>query len=70
MPSDMDTVVEAMLQQVQARLQTPVTDADELDRLKKGLAGVAERTQVLSDFKLTNAEEPYSVFSACRSEDV
>lgn len=67
---DRDSTVEAMLQLVQARLKTPISDEDELERLRRGLSGVAERTQVLSDFKLTNAEEPYSVFSVCRSEDI
>lgn len=62
-------VVDAMLQLVQARLATPVTDKDELDRLRKGLEGVAERTEILSNYKLTNAHEPYSVFQVCRAEE-
>lgn len=62
-------VVDAMLQQVQARLATPVTENDELEALRKGLEGVAERTGTLSDYKLTNAQEPYSVFRVCRMED-
>jgi hypothetical protein len=68
--SDTDAVVEAMLQIVQQRLDTPISSEEELERLKKGLAGVAERARTLSSFKLTNAEEPYSVFSVCRAEDL
>jgi hypothetical protein len=68
--TDIEQTVEAMLQIVQQRLDTPVTDTDELERLKKGLAGVADRTRILSDFKLPNADEPFSVFSAFRAEDL
>lgn len=68
--SDMEVTVEAMLQIVQQRLDTPLTDEDELERLRKGLAGVAERTRTLSNVKLPNAEEPYSVFQVCRAEDL
>jgi hypothetical protein len=60
--------VDAMLQQVQARLDTPITDEEELKRLRKGLEGVAERSQTLSDYKLTNADEPFSVFRVHRPE--
>lgn len=64
------TVVDAMLQQVQARLASPITDSEELERLRKGLEGVADRTATLSDYKLTNADEPFSVFRVCRAEDL
>lgn len=67
--AEIDPTVEAMLQQVQARLAHPVSDPGELDRLTRNLAGVAERTQTLSAFTLPNSDEPYSVFSVCRPED-
>ena len=63
-----DQTIDAMLQQVQARLDTPITDKDELERLRKGLEGVAGRGQTLSDYKLTNADEPFSVFRVHRPE--
>ena len=69
MEDQQETVVDAMLQLVQARLDTPVTDEEEMQRLRKGLEGVAQRTATLSDYKLTNAQEPYSVFQVCRAED-
>ena len=69
MADQQETVVEAMLQQVQARLAAPVTDDEELERLRKGLEGVTQRTATLSDYKLSNAQEPYSVFRVCRAED-
>lgn len=69
MADQQETVVDAMLQLVQARLDTPVTDEEEMERLRKGLEGVAQRTATLSDYKLANAQEPYSVFQVCRAED-
>lgn len=67
--SEQDPTVEAMLQQVQCRLATPVTDPEELERLRSRLAGLVERTAVLSNWKLPNSEEPFSVFSVYRPED-
>lgn len=68
--SDPDPNVEAMFQQVQGKLATPLTDPDEIEALRVRLAGLAERTAVLSNWKLPNSEEPFSVFSAYRPEDV
>ena len=66
---DKNRLIEAMLEQVQASLDTPIEDRDELERLRKGLDGVASRAATLRDYPLANADEPDFVFSAYRSED-
>jgi hypothetical protein len=66
--TETEQTIEAMMQQVQARLDSPITDKEELERLRKGLEGVAARSQTLSDYKLTNADEPFSVFRVYRPE--
>lgn len=64
-----EQLADALLRQVQARLDTPLTDDDELQRLRKNLDGVIERAETLRRYELTNADEPYFVFSACRAEE-
>ena len=65
---DRNALVDAMLAQVQARLASPIEDDEELERLRNGLDGVAERAEILRQYPLTNADEPDFVFSAYRSE--
>ena len=66
----MDTTahVDAMLTQVQESLETPIEDEQELERLRRGVQGVAERAATLSAYRLANADEPDFVFRAYRSE--
>jgi hypothetical protein len=64
-----EPLVDALLQQVQTRLDTPLTDDEEIGRLRKSIDGVIERAETLRSFELTNADEPYFVFSACRAEE-
>jgi hypothetical protein len=65
---DNNELVDAMLAQVQARLASPIEDPEELERLRKGLEGVAERAATLRQHPLTNGNEPDFVFRAYRSE--
>lgn len=62
------TLVEAMLAQVQAQLDTPIEDEAELERLRTGLEGLRERIATLDAWPLENADEPDFVFRAYRSE--
>lgn len=65
---DRDAQIDAVLQTIQDRLQTPVEDSDEIERLRKGIDGMLKRAETLRAFPLTNADEPDFTFGAYRSE--
>lgn len=65
---DKSRAIDAMLEQVQASLDTTIDDEKELQRLRKGIEGFVNRADTLRSYPLTNADEPDFVFSAYRSE--
>lgn len=60
--------IDAMLETIQASLDTRIDDPEEIERLRKGLDGVLTRAATLREYPLTNADEPDFVFRAYRSE--
>ncbi len=66
---DKNRLIDALLEQVQASINTPIEDSEELERLRKGLDSVVNRAATLRAYPLTNADEPDFVFGAYRSED-
>lgn len=60
--------IDAMLETIQASLGTKIDDAEEIERLRKGIDGWLGRAATLRDYPLTNADEPDFIFRAYRSE--
>ncbi len=60
--------IDALLETVQAALDTRITDPEEIERVRKGLGGVLERAATLRNYPLTNADEPDFTFRAYRAE--
>ena len=60
--------IDAMLETIQASLDTRIEDTEEIERLRKGIEGWLGRASTLRNYPLTNADEPDFVFGAYRSE--
>lgn len=65
---DENRQIDAILETIQASLDTRIEDTEELKRLRKGIEGWLGRAATLRNYPLTNADEPDFVFSAYRSE--